>query len=145
MFLADGTAAGVLVGWFHRPHVSSEEEVMRFALYARLAGIALAKERMVEEVRRAMARARAEAEQAEVLRLSRFQAVTEAFSRALTLTEVARAVLDLGLPAVGALSGTVHLLLADGGDVQLAAAVGLDSSAEEELRRLPREANTPGT
>ena len=99
---------------------------------------------MVEEVRRAVARTRAEAEQAEVLRLSRFQAVTEGFSRALTRTEVARVVLDLGLPAVGALSGTVHLLSADGQEVELVAAVGVGPEMEEALRRLPREGKTPG-
>jgi signal transduction histidine kinase len=144
VFLGDGTRVGVLVGWFLRERGSTEDEVHRFALYARLAGIALAKDRMVEEVRRAVERARAEAEQAEVLRLSRFQAVTEAFSRALTRTEVARAVLDLGLPAVGARSGTVHLVSPESRTVELLAVVGLDPEVEQQFRQLPREGRMPG-
>ncbi|HYH98081.1 GAF domain-containing protein [Hyalangium sp.] len=142
--LADGSCVGVLVGWFRSRHVATEDALRRAGLYARLAGIALGRERMMQEARRSAAWARAEAEQAEVLRISRFQAVTEGFSRALTRHEVARVVLDLGLPAVGALAGVVHLLTLEGTEVELMAAVGVEPHAQEELRRLPREGKTPG-
>ncbi|MFL5347474.1 MAG: GAF domain-containing protein [Hyalangium sp.] len=144
VFISEGTRAGVLVGWFREPHAPREEELRRFMLYAQLAGIALTKDRMVEALRRAVARARAEAEQAEVLRLSRFQAVTEGFGRALTRGEVARVVLDLGLPAVGALSGVVHMVAPDGRELELMAAVGLEPELEEEFRRLPMGMMMPG-
>ncbi|WP_224371521.1 GAF domain-containing protein [Hyalangium versicolor] len=145
VFLADGTRVGVLMGWFRQPHARvREDEVQRFALYARLTGIALAKDRMMEEVRGAVVRARAEAEQAEVLRLSRFQAVTEAFGRALTRTQVARAVLDQGLPAVGAAAGSVHMVAPDGRDVELVASVGLAPEVEAGIRHLPREGRMAG-
>ncbi|WP_224240612.1 sensor histidine kinase [Hyalangium gracile] len=144
VFLAEGARVGVLVGWFREPPLPGEEVVRRFGLYAQLAGIALAKDRMVEDFRRMAARARAEAEHAEVLRLSRFQEVTEAFSRALTRTEVARAVLALGLPAVGAQAGTVHLVVPEGQHVELTASVGLAPEVEAELRRMPREGAMPG-
>lgn len=142
--LSDDGWKGMIVGWFRASHCPAEEEVRHAWLYARLASVALGERRMMEEGQRAAVQARAEAQQAEMLRLNRFQAVTEGFSRALTLREVARVVLELGLPAVGAVAGAVHLLASDGGNVELAAAVGLDPQLEEELRRLPREGNMPG-
>jgi signal transduction histidine kinase len=144
LFLADGARVGVLVGWFRGTHLPKEEEVRHAGVYARLAGIALGRERMMEERQRAIAQARAETVQAEVQRLTRYQAVTEGFSRALTRREVARVVLQLGLPAVGAAAGVVHLLAPDGRDVELAAAVGLEPRLEEALQRLPRDGNMPG-
>jgi signal transduction histidine kinase len=142
--LSDGSRMGMITGWFRASRRPTEEEVRHAWLYARLASVALGQRRMMEEGQRTATQARAEAQQAEMLRLNRFQAVTEGFSRALTLREVARVVLDLGLPAVGAVAGVVHLLASDGENVELAAAVGLDPQLEEELRRLPREGNMPG-
>jgi signal transduction histidine kinase len=142
--LVEGTRVGVLVGWFLGSPLPGEPGLGHARLYAQVASVALSQERMREEERRAVAQARAEAEQAEVIRLSRFQAVTEGFSCALSRREVARVVLELGLPAVGAIAGVVHLLAPDRKDVELAAAVGLEPRVEEELRRLPREGNMPG-
>ena len=144
IFVSEGTRVGVLVGWFREPSQPTEDQVRRFGLYSRLAGIALARDRMVEEARRSVVRARSEAEQAEVLRLSRFQAVTEGFSRALTRREVARVVVDLGLSSVGALAGTVHMATLDGGPVELVASAGLEPDTEEVFRRPPLEGDTPG-
>ncbi|MFP2911465.1 histidine kinase, partial [Pyxidicoccus sp. 3LFB2] len=117
-------AAGVMAVLFREARQPTEEDVKRFGLYARLAGLALERERMAERTRQSVLHARAEVEETEVLRLSRFQAVTEAFGRALTRDEVARVVLDLGLPAVGAVSGMVHLVDAGGTAVELTASVG---------------------
>jgi signal transduction histidine kinase len=142
--LADGARVGVLVGWFRNFPLPTEQDLLHAGLYAQVARVALSQEQEREEGRRAIAQARAEAEQAEVIRLSRFQAVTEGFTCALSRREVARVVLELGLPAVGAIAGVVHLLAPDRKDVELAAAVGLDPRVEEDLRRLPREGNMPG-
>lgn len=144
LLLLSGERVGVLVGWFGASPLPTPEALRHAGLYARLAGVALGQERMEEEQRRAVARARAEAEQAEVLRLRRFQAVTEGFSRAFSRREVARVVLELGLPAVGAQAGAVHLLGPRGQEVELAAAVGLEPEAEEALRRPPRAGALPG-
>ncbi|HYO52417.1 GAF domain-containing sensor histidine kinase [Archangium sp.] len=95
--------------------------------------------RWVESARTTALRARAEAEQAELLRLTRFQAVTEAFGRALTREDVGQAVLELGVPAVGAVGGTVHQASADGRSVELVAAVGTTEEQLAPLRSMPRE------
>jgi signal transduction histidine kinase len=144
LFLADGTRVGVLVDVFRAPRRVTEEELRRFGLYAKVARIALERDRTLEGSRRIAAQARAEAEQAEVLRLSRFQAVTEGFSRALTRRDVARVVLELGLPAVEAVAGMVHMVAPHGEDVELVAAVGVGPEVEAELQRLPLRGALPG-
>ncbi|MFP2930154.1 GAF domain-containing protein, partial [Pyxidicoccus sp. 3LG] len=131
-------AAGVLAVLFREPRVPTTEDIKRFGLYARLAGLALERERMVETTRQSVLQARVEVEQAEVQRLSRFQAVTEAFGRALTRDEVARVVLELGLPAVGAVGGMVHLLDEAGTSVELTASVGVPEELVAPMRVLPR-------
>ncbi|WNG41289.1 GAF domain-containing protein [Archangium violaceum] len=136
---ASGGCVGILLGPSPEPRTFSCEETRRFNLYARLAGLAIERGRWVESARTSALQARAEAEQAELLRLTSVQAVTEAFGRALTREDVGRAVLELGVPAVGALGGTVHQVSADGRSVELVAAVG---SSLEELapwKLVPRE------
>jgi signal transduction histidine kinase len=137
-FSAGRGAAGVLAVLFREARQPTEEDVKRFGLYARLAGLALERERMAERTRQSVLDARAEVEETEVLRLSRFQAVTEAFGRALTRDEVARVVLDLGLPAVGAVSGMVHLVDPSGKAVELTASVGVPEEMVAPMRVLPR-------
>lgn len=122
---ADGV--GVLVVCLAGLSLPRAEVERRLGAYARLAGVALENERLVEAARRATAQARVEAEQAELLRLSSFQSVTEAFGRALGRAEVGETVLARGLPAVGAVSGTVHLV--SGGRVERVAAAGLEGKA----------------
>jgi signal transduction histidine kinase len=134
-----GGPVGVLLGPSPEPRHFSPEEMRRFTLYAQLAGLAIERGRWVESARTSALQARAEAEQAELLRLTSFQAVTEAFGRALTREDVGRAVLELGVPAVGALGGTVHQAAADGLSVQLVASVGTRTEEEVLLRTLPRE------
>ncbi|MCY1018381.1 GAF domain-containing protein [Pyxidicoccus sp. MSG2] len=139
IFFSSGRgAAGVLAVLFREARRPSEEDVKRFGLYARLAGLALERERMAETTRQSVLHARAEVEETEVLRLSRFQAVTEAFGRALTRDEVARVVLDLGLPAVGAANGMVHLVDAGGTAVELTASVGIPDELVAPMRVLPK-------
>jgi signal transduction histidine kinase len=139
IFFSSGRgAAGVLAVLFREARQPTEEDVKRFGLYARLAGLALERERTAEATRQSVLHARAEVEQSEVLRLSRFQAVTEAFGRALTRDEVARVVLDLGLPAVGAVGGMVHLIDPGGAAVELTASVGVPDELVAPMRVLPK-------
>jgi signal transduction histidine kinase len=139
IFFSSGRgAAGVLVVLFREPRRPADEDIQRFGLYSRLAGLALERERMAEAHRQAVLHARAEVEESEVLRLGRFQAVTEAFGRALTRDEVARVVLELGLPAVGAVAGMVHLVDPTGASVELTAAVGVPEELVASMRVLPK-------
>lgn len=142
---SSGGPVGVLLGPSPEPRTFSPEELRRFTLYAQLAGLAIERGRWVESARTSALQARAEAEQAELLRLTSFQAVTDAFGRALTREDVGRAVLELGVPAVGALGGTVHQVSADGRSVELVAAVGAPAEQLAPLRSMPREmAELPG-
>ncbi|HZH15718.1 MAG TPA: GAF domain-containing protein [Archangium sp.] len=136
---SSGGPVGVLLGPSPEPRTFSPEEMRRFTLYAQLAGLAIERGRWVESARTSALQARAEAEQAELLRLTSFLAVTEAFGRALTREDVGRAVLELGVPAVGALGGTVYQASADGRSVELVAAVGPSTEELALLRSLPRE------
>ncbi|MCY1083160.1 GAF domain-containing sensor histidine kinase [Archangium lansingense] len=134
-----GGHVGLLMGPSPEPRTFSPEEMRRFTLYAQLAGLAIERGRWVESARSSALQARAEAEHAELLRLTSFQAVTEAFGRALTREDVGRVVLELGVPAVGALAGTVHQVSADGRSVELVSAVGVGEAHLAPLRSMPRE------
>ncbi|NMO14010.1 GAF domain-containing protein [Pyxidicoccus fallax] len=139
IFFSSGRgAAGVLAVLFRQARQPTEADIKRFGLYSRLAGLALERERTAETTRQSVLHARAEVEQSEVLRLSRFQAVTEAFGRALTRDEVARVVLELGLPAVGAVGGMVHLVDPAGTAVELTASVGVPEDLVAPMRVLPK-------
>ncbi len=140
----ESRAEGVLAVYSRAPRAFAEEDVKRVGLYARLVQLALERERLLETARHAASQARAEAEHAEILRLARLQQVMEAFGRALTREEVARVTLELGVPAVGAASGTVHLSRADGPGVELMAARGLSPEHMEAFRRPPTDKLTPG-
>jgi signal transduction histidine kinase len=134
-----GRCVGVLLGPSPEPRTFSPEETRRFTLYSQLSGLAIERGRLEESARTAALQARAEAEQAELLRLTSVQAVTEAFGRALTREDVGRAVLALGVPAVGAVGGTVHQASADGRSVELVASVGASPEAQAPLKSMPRE------
>ncbi|GHH01301.1 GAF domain-containing protein [Comamonas sp. JC664] len=137
LFFATGLgAAGVMAVLFREARLPEAGDLSRFGLSVKLAALALERERMAETLRQSVMAARVEAEEAEVLRLRRFQAVTEAFGHALTRDEVARVVLAQGLPAVGAVAGLVHLVEPDGTAV-LKAALGLTEAQLAPLRVLP--------
>ncbi len=137
LFFATGLgAAGVMAVLFREARRPEAGDLSRFGLSVKLAALALERERMAETLRQSVMAARVEAEEAEVLRLRRFQAVTEAFGHALTRDEVARVVLAQGLPAVGAVAGLVHLVEPDGTAV-LKAALGLTDAQLAPLRVLP--------
>ncbi|HEX8441186.1 GAF domain-containing protein [Archangium sp.] len=144
VFASKGGCVGVLLGVSPVPRLFTPEETRRFSLYAQLAGLAIERGRLVEAGRTAALQARAEAEQAELLRLTSFQAVTEAFGRALTREDVGRAVLELGVPAVGAVGGTVHQASADGTSVELIAVVGCGEEQVAPFRKMPLRSDVPG-
>ncbi len=141
---SQGGCVGVLLGCSPVPRDFSPEETRRFSLYAQLAALAVERGRLVESGRLAALQARAEAEQAELLRLTSFQAVTEAFGRALTREDVGRAVLELGSPAVGAICGTVHQATADGRSAELIASVGASPEELAPFRLVSVEGGLPG-
>ncbi|WP_301340578.1 MULTISPECIES: GAF domain-containing protein [Myxococcus] len=145
LYFASGLgAAGVLGVLFREAWRPQEEELRRFGLSVKLAALALERERMAETLRQSVLSARAEVEESEVLRLRRFQAVTEALGRALSSDEVARVVLEQGLPAVGAGVGLVHLAEPDG-TLALKAALGVSNAQREALRVPPwRSSDMPG-
>ncbi|AEI63786.1 GAF domain-containing protein [Corallococcus macrosporus] len=145
LFFAGGLgAAGVLGVLFREAWRPAEGDLQRFGLSVKLAALALERERMAETLRQSVLSARAEVEETEVLRLRRFQAVTEAFGRALSWDEVARVVLEQGLPAVGASLGMVHLVVPDG-TVALKAAVGLSDAQKQALHVPPWRGGAAGS
>jgi signal transduction histidine kinase len=141
---SQGGCVGVLLGCSPVPRTFSPEETRRFSLYAQLAALAVERGRLVESGRLAALQARAEAEQAELLRLTSFQAVTEAFGRALTREDVGRAVLELGSPAVGAVCGTVHQATPDGRSAELIASVGARPEELAPFRLVSVDGGLPG-
>ncbi|QDE72137.1 GAF domain-containing protein [Myxococcus xanthus] len=145
LYFASGLgAAGVLGVLFREAWRPQEEALRRFGLSVKLAALALERERMAETLRQSVLSARAEVEESEVLRLRRFQAVTEALGRALSWDEVARVVLEQGLPAVGAGVGLVYLVEPDG-TLALKAALGMSNAQREALRVPPwRSSGGPG-
>ncbi|WP_434346850.1 GAF domain-containing protein [Myxococcus virescens] len=145
LFFASGLgAAGVLGVLFREAWRPREEDLRRFGLSVKLAALALERERMAETLRQSVLSARAEVEESEVLRLRRFQAVTEALGGALSSDEVARVVLEQGLPAVGAGVGLVHLVEPDG-TLALKAGLGVSNAQREALRVPPwRSGGVPG-
>ena len=77
------------------------------------------------------------------LRLARLQAVTAAFSQALTPPEVTRIILEQGLPAVDAAAGLVMLVSADGTALEVVAHQGYDPAEVAVWDRLPLDAPRP--
>ncbi len=134
----EGEGEGVLVGFSPTRDGYGAETVRNLEMMARMASLALDGQGVARK-------ARAEAEQAELLRLTRFQSVMEALSRALTREEVGRAVLELGVPAVGAVRGTVHHRVGDGHTVELVAAVGLSPEEQDSYRSLSVEIVASGS
>ena len=100
--------------------------VRRFADQAGLA-IEQAQRRQAEEQTRAL------------------QTVTEAFAAAATPAEVGRAIVDLGVAAVGARAATVYALTADGEAVELIASQGYPADVLGEWSRIHLDAETPVT
>ena len=86
--------------------------------------------------------ARERAEQA-VNRLSRLQRVTEALAGAMTMYEIAHAVIGRGLPGVEAAAGSMRLLSEDGQSLDLVAAVGFPDSLIQQVERISVASASP--
>ena len=76
-------------------------------------------------------------------RLSRLHAVTSVLARALTPDEVARAVIDEGIAALGGRSGSLALLREDQGVLEIVRARGYPDEMVERFRRMPMDADLP--
>jgi signal transduction histidine kinase/PAS domain-containing protein len=76
-------------------------------------------------------------------REGRLLALTDALSGALTPAEVARAVLDQGIAALGADAGVVALVGEDGGDLEVVVHRGYSDETVRPWPRVPLEADVP--
>jgi PAS domain S-box-containing protein len=76
-------------------------------------------------------------------RLSRLHAVTSILARALTPDEVARAVIDEGIAALGGRSGSLCLLRQDRAELEIVRARGYADELVERFRRFPLDADLP--
>jgi PAS domain S-box-containing protein len=78
-----------------------------------------------------------------VNRTTRLQMVTEALAGALTVDDVAKALMERGLPGAGAAAGTVVLVSEDGTTAEMVAALGYPDALVEIMRRIPVSGATP--
>ena len=78
-------------------------------------------------------------------RVGRLHAVTSALARALTPDEVARAVVDEGIAALGARSGSLALVDAGGAELEIVRARGYAAEQVERYRRIALDASFPLT
>jgi PAS domain S-box-containing protein len=76
-------------------------------------------------------------------RLQRLHAVTSMLARALTPEDVARAVIDEGIVALGARSGSLALLREGGAELEIVRARGYDAEIIERFRRISVAAPLP--
>jgi signal transduction histidine kinase len=84
-----------------------------------------------------------ERRKASELELRRVAELTAALSRALTVEEVARATVDLGVPALGADAGGIFLLEPDRANLRLLASHGYRRTQAAPYDRVPLAANLP--
>ncbi len=78
-------------------------------------------------------------------RISLLQAVTAAFSKALTPAQVAEAAVTHGFKAIGATSGSLLLLAADGAQLELVRALGYPSGIVDPFTIIPLTLDVPVT
>jgi PAS domain S-box-containing protein len=107
-------------------HEFSNEDKLLFRVMVGRASSLIVQAQLVAREREALARVRAQEERA-----VRLQSVTAALSQALTMTDVARVVVDKAVRALGAMGGSIGLLSKDGQWFELLEAQGY---RDEELR-----------
>ncbi|HEV2149374.1 MAG TPA: GAF domain-containing protein [Longimicrobiaceae bacterium] len=134
----EGEPLGALLWTFERPQPLGEDERALMTAIARLGAQALERARLLEAERRA----REDAERA-VRRITRLQALTAALAGALTPAQVARAVVEHGTAALGAVAGVVVLASGDGGSLEVADSVGYPPELLEPWARFPATADVP--
>jgi PAS domain S-box-containing protein len=78
-----------------------------------------------------------------VERIGRLLSITGALSQAATLSQVTRVMIDQGLAAMGAHSGSLALLTADGSDVEIVDSVGYPEDAVAPWQRFSVTVNVP--
>ncbi|HSB01169.1 MAG TPA: GAF domain-containing protein, partial [Anaerolineales bacterium] len=103
-------------------------------------GLDISQRKQAEEELR-LARVRAEQT---ANRLARLQTVTAALSAALTPAKVAEVVISQGLPALGAVSGTIALLSEDGQDLNIIQSA-LDEAMVRAYKSYPLSLDVPAT
>ncbi|MGE3269081.1 MAG: PAS domain S-box protein, partial [Chloroflexota bacterium] len=92
-----------------------------------------------------LARERAAREHAEhaVYQMARLQLVTEALAGAMTMVEIAHAVIERGLPGVGAEAGSMRLLSEDGRSLDLVVGIGYPDQLIDEVQSIPVSSSSP--
>jgi serine phosphatase RsbU (regulator of sigma subunit)/putative methionine-R-sulfoxide reductase with GAF domain len=76
-------------------------------------------------------------------RISRLLDVTGALSQAATVSQVAEVIIDQGLGAMGARSGSLALLSEDGSEVEIVASIGYPDDVIARWKRFAASANIP--
>jgi hypothetical protein len=112
---------------------------------ARRAALAIDNARLYhvsEAARKAATTSRQSAELA-ARRTARLQAITAAFSEALTPTQVAEVVVNQGIAALGAMAGSVVLLAESGNSLKLAGTVGYPEGLFDDWECCPGTTATP--
>jgi len=132
----EGRIIGTLGVGSEMPSYFGQADLELLQLVADRAALAIERTRLLE----AEARARAAAERT-VDRLSRLQAITAAFSQALTSGEVAEVGVRQGVAALDAQGGA--LALVDGDDLEVVATLGYPPEVVEQWRRMPLTGAAP--
>ncbi len=131
------TLGAITFAWAESARRYGPDDLALAEELARRAGLAVDNARLYQSERAA----RAEAERA-ALRIARLQDVTARLSEAATSEEVAAAVAEEGLAALGADAAAVYRLVEDGSVFERLAVTGYAGRVTEEWRRFP--ADMPG-
>jgi signal transduction histidine kinase len=132
--------AVITFGMDRSGRVHAPEDVEFAERLARQAALALDSQRLYEAERRARGEAERTAE-----RLKRLERLTSALSTALTPTQVAEAVLEHGMPAVGATAGCVGVVDETGQALDMLAFRGFPEEVERGWARIPLDVRIPLT
>ncbi|HEY7478776.1 MAG TPA: SpoIIE family protein phosphatase [Actinomycetota bacterium] len=129
--LGEDRPLGVIALLFREEVTPSDEDLRMLAALAGQASVAL---------ERALATDR---ERASAERLARIQKVTAAVSAAKNPSEVADAVLHVGLPALDGVAGALYTVTADGSALHLVTQRGYPEAVMRELPEIPLDADLP--
>ena len=136
--IVDGRVLGAMGFDFGTPRRFDADDRAFLAALAREYAGALARTRAYEAERRA----RQEAERA-VARAAALQAVTSALVVARTPPDIADAILQLGMPTLGAHRGAVALVTPDADALQVIAATGYEAEALARFSRVSLDSSFP--
>jgi signal transduction histidine kinase len=132
--------AVITFGMAKSGRVHAPEDVEFAERLARQAALALDSQRLYQSERQARGEAERTAE-----RLTRLERLTAALSEALTPTQVAQAVLQQGIPALGAVAGCIGVVEEGGDALQMLAFQGFSDDVQRQWPRIPLDMRVPLT